>query len=211
MTTWTGMDRKKTPIADDAGEAFFQQNGRLVVNRELQRRNGMAATTFAQQASPILAIVNGGPGGGTPGPWTVIQPSNGSLVGFQSPTMRWTEGGMIPPQFVAPTNPYSLSFNPTSITSLGAGLKTTSVATLVDPLLAYPPANFDWIYTLINDPNNVFSGSSTSPAGFASTNLTVQNYTFISLGGGTLTFKLTCTLNSEPGFPTVSATWSCVT
>lgn len=203
------MDRKKTPIADDAGEAFFQQNGRLVVNRELQRRNGMAATTFAQQASPILAIVNGGPGGGTPGPWTIIQPSNGSLVGFQSPTMRWTEGGFLPPLIVQRALPYSLVMNvPVTTQAHANGEVTSSDAAIADIMFPIPPQQYNWAWQPISDPNFIYNGAVTPLTGTDSfTN--APSVTIATAGNiGTLVMQLTCTFLSEPATPSLSATWT---
>ena len=98
MTTWLGMDRKRTPVAPDAGEALFQQNGRLFVQRELQRRNGYAATSFAPQSTPILAIFCGSPGGGTPVPWmgTLTNTPTGQITAAINPLMLWG-GGFVPP------------------------------------------------------------------------------------------------------------------
>lgn len=91
MTTWQGMNRKTTPIGMDAGDAYLQQNGRLFVKREIQRRNGYSATNFAPQSTPILAIFCGGPGGGTPDPWAGVltntpgSPPTGNIITLGRP------------------------------------------------------------------------------------------------------------------------------
>ena len=121
MTEWLGMDRKKTVIAPDSGEALFQQNGRLVVRREIQRRNGFAATSFANQGGPILAIFNGGPGGSTPLPWGGVQTNTptGTITTFTNPVMRWAGVRVLKPiiNVCALYGPYS--FNGTT-SQLGA-------------------------------------------------------------------------------------------
>lgn len=77
---WSGINRKMTPLAEDPGMSQYQQNTRMIVDGELQRRPGMAAASFSPASSiGVLGMVGAYP---TSGPYGVVVDSSGNVTGF---------------------------------------------------------------------------------------------------------------------------------
>lgn len=66
---WRGMLSGTTPVDDTPGVSIYQENTRMRVKGELQRRWGMQNTTIAKQSGPIYGIVG-------------AQPANGNMLTF---------------------------------------------------------------------------------------------------------------------------------
>ena len=54
MTDWRGTNTKITPIGNLDGISLWQQNTRMTVDGELQRRYGMAASNVPNAGSNIM-------------------------------------------------------------------------------------------------------------------------------------------------------------
>ena len=91
---WLGVNRKVYPVWRDGALAIYQQNLRMRVHGELQRRNGMASSNVAKQATPIYNLL---PVAAPSGPGIIVVPSGGNVIGAGPPTMSWHDSQpMIP-------------------------------------------------------------------------------------------------------------------
>jgi hypothetical protein len=84
---WLGVNRKVYPVWRDGALAIYQQNLRMRVHGELQRRNGMASSNVAKQATPIYNLI---PVADPSGPGIIIVPQGGTVVVQPgSPIPKW--------------------------------------------------------------------------------------------------------------------------
>lgn len=83
---FAGISRKVTDILTDVGESFFQQNGRMLVDQELQRRHGFAASSLPQASGKIIGIACAY----TPNGPVVITQTAGILIGTRNPLAKWS-------------------------------------------------------------------------------------------------------------------------
>lgn len=75
---WLGVNRKVYPVWRDGALAIYQQNLRMRVHGELQRRNGMASSNVAKQATPIYNLI---PVAAPSGPGIIVVPQGGTVIG----------------------------------------------------------------------------------------------------------------------------------
>lgn len=84
---WRGVTAKSSPVDDTPGVSEYQQNTRMRIEGELQRRWGMMSSAIAKQAGPIYNIASGSPASGnliTFGVFNAAGPS-ASVNGFGPP------------------------------------------------------------------------------------------------------------------------------
>ena len=207
LNDWKGVNRKVTAMWPDSTIAFYQQNLRMRVKGELQRRNGMAQGNIAKQATAVLGIL---PVSAPQGSGTIVIPSNGTVVGFPTtPIMAFTEGGGVPPIITNPVSAYSLVMNTLSHTQVAQmGEITTSDAAIADILFPIPPQTYNWTWSVFSDPSGIFAGYVTPFFGTDSFTNAPSVTIITDQIVGVLIMQLTCTFLSEPTQPSLSATWT---
>lgn len=84
---WAGINRRLSPVAEVPGVSEYQQNTRMRVAGELQRRWGFQSTSIAKQAGAILNIASAYPAGGNYLTFDVAQSvgANGGTLGGIGP------------------------------------------------------------------------------------------------------------------------------
>lgn len=90
MTDWKGVNRKVSPVLPDLAVAEYQQNARLAVTGEAQRRYGMAKTTISQMGTAIISITPANP---SMGPFVLLQGTDGGMDGGGGPVGPGGPGG----------------------------------------------------------------------------------------------------------------------
>ncbi len=94
MTQWSGTNVKATPIGAQDGVSLWQQNTRMWVNGELQRRHGMAASNVPPSTNGIIGMATAF----TPnGPIILQNDGQGTITGFQQPVAKWGDKYVIRP------------------------------------------------------------------------------------------------------------------
>ncbi len=89
LTDWKGQNSKLTAVWPDSTVASSQINLRMRVIGELQRRNGLASSNVAQQASAVIGLI---PVSGPSGPGILVIPQGtGTVLGFSTPVVRWRD------------------------------------------------------------------------------------------------------------------------
>ena len=197
LNDWKGVNRKVTAMWPDSTLAFYQQNLRMRVKGELQRRNGMAQGNIAKQATAVLGIL---PVSAPQGPGTIVIPSNGTVVGFPTtPIMAFTDGAPRPPIIVGGVcniyGPYSVSGTTSTMSTqdLPASLSCPGTVTVIGQESssqgqAPPPYGYQFVISagatvILSTGCLVNSGSSvTIPAG---TTQIAWDITGACAGGGT--------------------------
>jgi hypothetical protein len=91
---WAGINRQLTPMYEGPGVSEYQQNTRLTVAGELQRRPGMAPANFSPAGGAALGMVGAFP---TSGPYGVVIDSTGTVNGFPVTGPRWGWPQVQPP------------------------------------------------------------------------------------------------------------------
>jgi hypothetical protein len=91
---WAGINRQLTPMYEGPGVSEYQQNTRLPVAGELQRRPGMAPANFSPAGGAALGMVGAFP---TSGPYGVVIDSAGTVNGLPVTGPRWGWPQVQPP------------------------------------------------------------------------------------------------------------------
>jgi hypothetical protein len=145
--TWGGIDQQLSELAETPGVSEYQQNTRMVVTGELQRRPGMAPANFSPTGGSALGMVGAFP---TSGPYGCVVDATGSISGFPITGPIWEPPKLKPPvpqgsQWAFGYYPWGGSFTdevtgtcPGSITvSPGVGLTVTITRKRDVPYLEY--------------------------------------------------------------------------
>lgn len=94
---WKGVKRKSTPIINDRGAMFFQQNSRMTIANEIGRRHGMAQSNVPNLGTQIIGLATAW----TPnGPVVVQQTQSGgttTLTGSNGIHALWGDVALTPP------------------------------------------------------------------------------------------------------------------
>jgi hypothetical protein len=91
---WGGIDQQLSKVADKPGVSDYQQNTRMVVTGELQRRPGMAPANFSPTGGSALGMVGAFP---TSGPYGCVVDATGSVSGFPITGPIWEPPKLKPP------------------------------------------------------------------------------------------------------------------
>ena len=91
---WSGINRKLTSTYQGTGVSEYQQNTRMTVEGELQRRPGMAPANFSPAGGSALGMVGAFP---TSGPYGCVVDSAGTINGFPVTGPRWGWPQVQPP------------------------------------------------------------------------------------------------------------------
>lgn len=91
---WGGIDQQLSSVADKSGISEYQQNTRMTVAGELQRRPGMAPANFSPTGSAAIGMVGAFP---TSGPYGVTVDTAGSISGFPITGPIWEPPKLKPP------------------------------------------------------------------------------------------------------------------
>ena len=91
---WGGIDQQLSSVADKPGVSEYQQNTRMTVAGELQRRPGMAPANFSPTGSAAIGMVGAFP---TSGPYGVTVDTAGSISGFPITGPIWEPPKLKPP------------------------------------------------------------------------------------------------------------------
>ena len=83
---WSGINRELTSTYQGTGVSEYQQNTRMTVEGELQRRPGMAPANFSPAGGSALGMVGAFP---TSGPYGCVVDSAGTINGFPVTGPRW--------------------------------------------------------------------------------------------------------------------------
>jgi len=85
MTEWTGVDRGTSDLDQRRGVSHYQENTRLRMHGELQRRRGFARSNLAKQPAAITMLASANPSGGH---FVVLQVDD-DLEGLGDPLALW--------------------------------------------------------------------------------------------------------------------------
>ena len=199
LTDWKGIKANLTGFWPDSTYAVTQQNLRMRVRGELQRRNGMAQSNVATQASAVYGIL---PVSAPQGSGTIVIPNNGTVQGYAAtPIMAFTDGGPRPPIIVGGVcniyGPYSFSGTTSTMSTqdLPASLSCPGTVTVIGQesssqgqQQAPPPYGYQFVISagptvILSTGCLVNSGSSVAiPAG---TTQIAWDITGACAGGGT--------------------------
>ena len=91
---WGGIDQQLSSVADKPGVSEYQQNTRMTVAGELQRRPGMAPANFSPTGRAAIGMVGAFP---TSGPYGVTVDTAGSISGFPITGPIWEPPKLKPP------------------------------------------------------------------------------------------------------------------
>lgn len=91
---WAGINRKVTPIGGPMGSSFYQQNTRMRVDQEVQRRLGMASTNIPPSSAAIIGLA----AAYTPNGPIVISLTPIEVNGMADPLPRWRERYLVRPR-----------------------------------------------------------------------------------------------------------------
>ena len=117
---WGGIDQQLSSVADKPGVSEYQQNTRMTVAGELQRRPGMAPANFSPTGSAAIGMVGAFP---TSGPYGVTVDTAGSVSGFPITGPIWEPPKLKPP--IAQGGAWTIPFN--SLGGGGANLYTFNI------------------------------------------------------------------------------------
>jgi hypothetical protein len=92
--TWGGIDTQLSELAETPGVSEYQQNTRMVVTGELQRRPGMAPANFSPTGGAAIGMVGAFP---TSGAYGCVISSAGSISGFPITGPIWEPPKLKPP------------------------------------------------------------------------------------------------------------------
>lgn len=84
---WAGMNRKITPIGGPGGISYYQQNTRMRVDKELQRRLGMCSTNLPPAGAAIIGLATAYTANGP----IVASLTPTDLIGGVDPLPMWRE------------------------------------------------------------------------------------------------------------------------
>ncbi len=90
---WKGVVRKTTPVDERQGVAHYLENPSLLIEGEMDRRDGFARSQFAKASGAILAIMPANPSNNH---FTVFQVTGGSIVGEDTLPPWWGDGDNLP-------------------------------------------------------------------------------------------------------------------
>ena len=91
---WGGIDQQLSSVADKPGVSEYQQNTRMTVAGELQRRPGMAPANFSPTGSAAIGMVGAFP---TSGAYGCVIDSVGRISGFPITGPIWEPPKLKPP------------------------------------------------------------------------------------------------------------------
>jgi hypothetical protein len=91
---WAGINRKITPIGGPMGISFYQQNTRMRVDKECQRRLGMCSTNLPPAGAAIIGLA----AAFTPNGPIVASLTPTDVIGATNPLPMWRELYLVPPQ-----------------------------------------------------------------------------------------------------------------
>lgn len=93
MTAWEGTNRKTTPIGGPPGVSYYQQNTRMHVDQEIQRRLGMAASSLPSAGAGIIGIATAFTANGP----IIVTLTPSTVIGDVDPLPKWRERYLVPP------------------------------------------------------------------------------------------------------------------